>query len=101
MEMRIFWWILHAGRVGKQIDVDLAGWHFFSSGMCRGFLEVLWLELSTFSAWNSIASLVWLGSNSFSTFRWGWDVCGGESFLFPFATQDSLGEGWESQAAVD
>lgn len=101
--MGIFWWILHVGRVGKQIAVDLAGWHFFSFSMCRGFLEVLWLEFCTFSAWNWIASLVWLVSSSFSTFRWGWDVGRGESFLFPFATQSSLDEGWgwEFQAAVD
>lgn len=66
LEMWIFWWILLAGRVGKQLGVDLAGWHFSLLACAEDFWQHL-ARVRTFSAWNSIASLVWLDSSSFQT----------------------------------
>lgn len=42
------------------------------------------------NAWNSIASIVWLGSVIFSAFRWRWGVGRSEFLLFFFAVWNGL-----------
>lgn len=45
------------------------------------------------NAWNSIASVVWLGSVIFSAFRWRWGVGRSEFLLFFFAVWNGLCQG--------
>lgn len=90
LEIWICCWILCGRQSWEEGCVDLGALHFI---LCQWICGVSGNNFTRVNAWNSIASIVWLGSVFFGAFRWKWDVGRGEFLLFPFAAWNSLCQG--------